>query len=96
MGYVTVGPSCPVVRVGYPCPDRPFAGQLTVLTADGSQTVGQAQADATGYFTIALPPGHYILRPEPAGLLSRAAEVPVIVQAHQFTRQDIVYDSGMR
>ncbi len=95
-GYVTIGPSCPVMQVGNPCPDRPYAGTLTILAEPSRLQVAQIQADAKGYYRVELTPGHYILRPESPGTLPHAADLPLTVLAHQVTRLDVVYDSGVR
>ena len=95
-GFVTVGPSCPVVQVGQPCPDQPYPATLTVLDEYGINRISRVVADSKGYFRVALAPGKYVLNPESPGILPRAAPVPVIVQANHFTRQDIAYDSGIR
>lgn len=95
-GYMTIGPSCPVVQVGNPCPDKPYEGRVSILTADARRKVAEAEADATGFYRIMLPPGSYILHPESSGVFPQAADIPVAVLAHEITRQDISYDSGIR
>ena len=95
-GYVTLGPSCPVMQADNPCPDKPYPALLTILNAAGRSRIGQVQADATGYYRLALAPGQYILHPESPSVMPRGAEITFVVQPHQFTRQDVVYDSGIR
>jgi hypothetical protein len=95
-GQAMLGPSCPVVQVDNPCPDEPYAGTLTILAEGSSQVVAQIQADAQGFYRIALAPGHYLLRRESPGIRPFAADVPFLVQAHQFTRLDVVFDTGIR
>jgi hypothetical protein len=64
-GQVLIGPMCPVVQAGTPCPDQPFQATLTFLDQNGN-TVSRTQSDAQGKFRVSLPPGTYTLRPEPA------------------------------
>jgi hypothetical protein len=96
-GTVTVGPMCPVVQVGTPCPDQPYAAMLVALDAGGTE-VARAQADAQGKFRLPLMPGTYTLRPLPpeGKPLPYAAEQIVTVVARQFTLVTIQYDSGIR
>jgi hypothetical protein len=95
-GRVTIGPMCPVVQVGNPCPDRPYQATLTVLSSSSRAKVIQIQTDANGIFHEALEPGDYILQPESPGIMPHAAETPFVVMPHQFTQVDVTYDSGIR
>ncbi|MBI2758521.1 MAG: hypothetical protein HYX49_07560 [Chloroflexi bacterium] len=95
-GNVTIGPLCPVVQVNNPCPDKPYQATLTILTTTTRRKVIQFKTDANGYFRVALAPGEYILRPESPNVMPRAAEILFTVTDHQFTRVDVVYDSGIR
>jgi hypothetical protein len=95
-GRVTIGPTCPVVQISDPCPDRPYQATLTVLTAAGHFTVTQFRTDADGYFRVGLAPGAYILHPESPGVMPHAVDIPFNVAAQAYTRLDVVYDSGIR
>jgi hypothetical protein len=95
-GRVTIGPTCPVVQVGNPCPDRPYQATLTVLSSSSRAKVIQIQTDTNGVFHGALPPGEYILHPESPGVMPHAAEIPFVVTPHQYTHVDVTYDSGIR
>ena len=95
-GRVTIGPTCPVEQVNNPCPPKAYQATLTVLTSDGQHKVIQFQTDVNGNFQVALAPGQYILHPESPNVMPHAADIPFIVNAHQFTRVDVVYDSGIR
>jgi len=95
-GYVTAGPACPVVQENVPCPDQPYAGSLTILAGHGRAKVTEVTSDASGYFRVPLAPGTYIIHPESPGVLPRGSEVVALVLPNQFTRQDIVYDTGIR
>ena len=95
-GYVTAGPSCPVSRPGVPCPDLPYAATLSILAAGDRRLIASAASDASGFYKVLLPAGIYIIRPDSPGILPRASEVSVEVRPHEFTRQDISYDTGIR
>ena len=95
-GHITAGPACPVMQVDVPCPDQPYAGTLTILTVYGRIKIGEVAADASGYYRASLAPGTYILHPESPGILPSSPELTVTILPHTFTRQDIVYDTGIR
>jgi hypothetical protein len=84
------------VQINNPCPDKPYQATLTVLTADFQREVLHFQTDADGNFHVTLAPGQYILHPESPSVMPRASDIPFAVVAHQFTRVDVVYDSGIR
>ena len=96
-GKVTVGPMCPVVRVGEACPDQPLQAKLTVENLDGKKIV-QFQTDAQGNFKIPLLPGKYILHPEspPGKPFPFASDQPFTVLSGRFTQLNVQYDSGIR
>lgn len=95
-GRVTAGPSCPVSRPDAPCPDRAYAGTLSILADADRRKITSVTADDLGNYEVLLPPGRYIIRPESPGVLPRGAEVSVLVLPHQFTQQDVQYDTGIR
>ncbi|MBI3241064.1 MAG: carboxypeptidase regulatory-like domain-containing protein [Chloroflexi bacterium] len=94
-GQVLIGPMCPVVQVGTPCPDQPYQATITVLDANGNQ-VAQFRSDAQGQFHVSLVLGTYTLRPESPDHFTRAGEQTVTVSAGQFTQVMIIYDNGIR
>ncbi|MBI4769818.1 MAG: carboxypeptidase regulatory-like domain-containing protein [Chloroflexi bacterium] len=94
-GQILIGPACPVVQIGSPCPDQPFQATVNVLSTAGAQVL-QFQSDARGRFRVALPPGSYVLRPESPGGPTRAPEQTVTVQPGAFAQVTITYDSGIR
>jgi hypothetical protein len=96
-GQVTIGPMCPVVRIGKPCPDQPYQATLDVLTASGDP-VTRITTDAECNFRVSLVPGGYILRPESPGKrpLPTAQEQQFTVVAGQFTELLVTFDSGIR
>jgi hypothetical protein len=94
-GQVLIGPMCPVVQAGQPCPDQPYQATLTVNSRDGTRLT-QVQADSQGHFRIQLKPGDYVLHPESRNTLPFAAEQALHVEAGRFTRLTVSYDSGIR
>ena len=94
-GWVKIGPMCPVVRVDQPCPDQPYAATLTVLNQAGKK-VSQIQADVNGFYQLVLPPGDYIIHPESPSVMPHAQDQTFTVITGQFTKLDVVYDSGIR
>jgi hypothetical protein len=93
-GSVTIGPMCPVVQIGKPCPNKPYQAVLSIRSSTG--WVLKLQTDSQGSFHEALGPGEYVLHPESAGVMPHAADIPFTVRSHQFTRLDVIYDSGIR
>jgi hypothetical protein len=95
-GSVTIGPTCPVVQLNNPCTDKPYQATLTVLDASGKKVLVTFQTDANGAFHIPLAPGIYLLRPKTSGRYPSAHDQPFTVQAGEFTRLTVTYDSGIR
>ena len=98
-GIVLIGPMCPVVQEGVPCPDRPFEATIRVHrgSADG-KVVAAARSGADGRFRVNLAPGRYVLEPlaPRPGSPPYASPVAVEVRPHAFTRVTIGFDSGIR
>jgi hypothetical protein len=94
-GLVTIGPMCPVVQIGQPCPDQPYQAALTVFNLAGKKIV-QVQSDANGLYKLVLPPGDYSMHPEAPNGIPHAQDQLFSVLAGQLTKLDIVYDSGIR
>jgi hypothetical protein len=95
-GQVTIGPTCPVMQINDPCPDRPYQATLTILSGFSHLRVIQFQTDANGYFRVALSPGEYILHPESPNSMPHAGDQNFTVQGHEFAQVSISYDSGIR
>ena len=97
-GRTVVGPECPVVKAGSPCPDRPLAARVAVTRAGSAVPVATAVTDPRGYFRIPLQPGSYTVHP---GTLTRALypsarPLAVTVTAGRFTVLTVTFDSGIR
>jgi hypothetical protein len=96
-GVMTIGPTCPVQRIDQPCPDRPFAGEVSVRDGSDSE-VADVHADATGHFRVDLAPGTYQLvpvSPHP-GVPPFGKPQSVAVVAGAYTHVTLQYDSGIR
>jgi hypothetical protein len=94
-GQVFIGPTCPVVHVGDPCPDKPYEATITVLNNTGRK-VAKFQTDADGKFRVLLAPGDYILHPESPAVMPVASDQDFTVLPGRFTQLAITYDSGIR
>lgn len=93
-GQVLIGPMCPVVREGTPCPDQPFQATVAVVDEAGV-TLTAFRSGEDGRFRVALPPGRYTLVPQPDGI-RHAPEVRVEVPPGEFVEVTVTYDSGIR
>ena len=94
---MVIGPTCPVQRIDSPCPDRPYAGEVSVRTEAGNQ-VADVHADAAGHFRVALVSGTYQLvpiSPHP-GVPPFGRPQTVTVVSGQYAQVTIEYDSGIR
>jgi hypothetical protein len=96
-GIVLAGPTCPVERVGSPCPDRPMAGVEIAALLDG-RVAGTAVSDSDGAFALHLPPGTYALKsvvePEGPGLYSQPTSV--VVKQGETVAATVLLDTGIR
>jgi hypothetical protein len=93
-GHVMSGPSCPVVRPGQVCADRPLADVAVEFATDGSR-VYTARTDAGGAYQVSLPEAVYrarVLVPRP--VVKGPAEVAV--RAGASITADYTVDSGIR
>jgi len=97
-GQVLVGPMCPVMIQGQPCPDQPTQATVQVFDASGNK-VTEFQTDDQGRFTVNLAPGQYTLRPQRGdgqGMGNFGKDEPVTVVQGQFATVTLSIDSGIR
>ncbi|HET6794929.1 MAG TPA: carboxypeptidase regulatory-like domain-containing protein [Acidimicrobiales bacterium] len=93
-GLVTAGPTCPVVRPGLDCADRPLGG--AEVDAVGKDGVHRVNTDATGHYRFELLTGQWTLRAV-GGIGGRGGrEVSVFLQPGQQTHIDLQVDTGLR
>ena len=96
-GVVLLGPNCPVVQEGVPCPDTPYATDLVVTRPDGTNVIREFSSDANGEFEVGLPIGTYAIRsPNPGVLPYCTTNEPVTVEAGAMTEVKVLCDTGIR
>ena len=99
-GFVTAGPTCPVVTdpPDPSCVDRPVQGAVLVVTTLAGVEVDRTTSDAEGRFALSLAPGVYRLEPQPvAGLMGTAAPVEFTVEPGAPALDLVIgYDTGIR
>jgi hypothetical protein len=96
-GRVTIGPQCPVMQAGSPCPDAPYEATVRVLR-DGS-VIATGRSTPDGSFHIAVAPGRYEVDAVPLegnGIASAHPQASAVVTADGYTRVDLSVDSGIR
>jgi hypothetical protein len=96
-GQVLLGPTCPVVQEGSPCPDEPVEDVVVRAQSDG-ETVAEATSGSDGRFELELPPGRYTLEaivgPDGPGMFAKP--IDVTVSAGAFVEVVVPVDSGIR
>jgi hypothetical protein len=96
-GVVTVGPTCPVERVGEPPCVAPLVATLAITSADDGSVVTRVTSADDGTFTVDVPPGDYVIVPEPAGdPYPFGQPVEVTVEPGTYAEVEVAYDSGIR
>ena len=97
-GQALIGPVCPVVRAGTPCPDQPFQATIVVWNTERSQKVRTFDTDEGGRFRVALAPGEYYIEPQSPNPGAPPTPIPqtVTVPPDRFVQITIEYDSGIR
>jgi hypothetical protein len=98
VGVVLLGPQCPVVQEGSPCPDEPIAADVVVTDTASGREVASARSGEDGRFRISVPPGQYVVQAstESTGGPPTAKPVNVTVEPHQFTEVTVPVDTGIR
>jgi hypothetical protein len=99
-GAAVVGPISPVSTVGT-TNAVPLAGAVIVIEpAGGGPVLARVTTAANGSFKVALPPGQYLVLPQPprpGALFPHAVTNPIVtVQAGTYTSVLVSYDSGIR
>ena len=98
-GTATIGPTCPVVREGEDCEDRPVQTTLLITESDGD-LVARVETVADGSFAHDLAPGSYVITADPdadpPGGLRHGVSVPFDVRAGSYTEVQVSFDSGIR
>ncbi len=94
-GQVLIGPQCPAMQVGEPCPDLPYQATLTINKPNGKR-VTEITTDENGRFRTSLAAGEYILHPESINLIPYAQDQTFVVVEGVFTLLTVNYDNGVR
>ena len=94
VGTVYAAPTCPVERIGSPCPPRPVVG-ATVVAYRGSQPAGTTRTSTSGRFQLWLPLGSYTIRATNIGGYPSSATKDVYLTAAG-AGVDLTVDSGIR
>ena len=97
-GQVLIGPICPVLREGTPCPHQPYQATIAVWNAERTQKVRTFTTDEDGRFRLPLAPGQYYIDPQPPnpGVPPTPIPLTVTVPTERFVQITIEYDSGIR
>jgi hypothetical protein len=98
-GTASAGPVCPVERnpPDPSCAPRPVAGATIVIRDGSGSQVAVAITGQDGTWFVAVPPGDYVVDPQPVqGLLGTAARQPARVEAGAITTVPLDYDTGIR
>ena len=96
-GIVLLGPHCPVVQEGVPCPDTPFQTDLVVTTPDGARVIKKFSSDVNGMFVLLLPVGEYAIT-SPAGTTlpyCNSQETDIVYEG-ELTEIIVYCDTGIR
>jgi hypothetical protein len=98
-GEVTARPTRPVERADSPSPVLYVAHRRVAIETPSGATVATTTTDANGRFSVAIPPGSYVVRvaivPGTVGIRQNSpGDVTVI--ANQTNTVDIELDTGLR
>jgi hypothetical protein len=94
-GVVLLGPQCPVVQEGSPCPDKPFEGTVAVTTVSG-RLVGTTRSRADGEFEIQVDPGTYLVSAIDLQGINFSKPVTVEVRTGRMSQATVLVDTGIR
>jgi hypothetical protein len=93
-GHVTAGPTCPVERVGIPCPPRPVIARISATT--GTRVVATTRSTADGSYRLDVAGGTYVITATPATAFPRCDSRQTRVDAARVVTVDITCDTGIR
>ena len=97
-GQALIGPMCPVVQEGTPCPDEPYQATIVIWNAERTKEIVTIETKADGRFRVPLPPGGYYIDPRPPDSGGPPTPIPqtVTVPPDRFVPVTVEYDSGIR
>ena len=93
-GKVTAGPTCPVERVGHPCPPTPVVADVQARA--GARVVASTRSAADGSYRLEVPAGAYTVVAVTGSMFPRCNPVSVVVSVGHTTHTDITCDTGIR
>ena len=94
-GTVLLGPTCPVETIEHPCPDKPIVADVVVSSTDGKKVAGVRSGD-DGRFSVAVPPGDYVITVLDLDGMQFAKPLSVTVRDGRFVEVTVSVDSGIR
>ncbi len=94
-GRVTAGPTCPVERVGVPCPERPVVGEIEARRGNG-RPVTRTRLGADGRYVLRVAAGRYELVVVTSSPFPRCPPTDVVVERGASLSTDIMCDTGIR
>jgi hypothetical protein len=99
-GDVTVGPICPVERVGIPCvvPSEAYTSREVIIFAkDGKTEIARKHFDSTGHYEFDLKAGSYVVNIPKQGIGGgKGLPGKVVVVAGKITIFNFSIDTGIR
>ncbi len=98
-GDVVAGPTCPVEQVENPCPPKAVTDRQVNIDTTSGATTASTTTDANGRFSIAVPPGSYVVHVKivqgQVGM-RQITSGDVTVTANQTSTMHIELDTGIR
>jgi hypothetical protein len=98
-GAAMMGPTCPVERDPPEpgCEDRPFVGELEVVTSHGGKARLTFQTASDGTFRVRVSPGTYEIRsPSGTAMPPTCGSPPFNVAEDAYTPVAVSCDTGIR
>lgn len=92
---MTAGPTCPVERVGSPCPPNPVGAEVDAHDPTG-RLVATTRSGGDGGYRLRLAAGTYTLTVVVAGTFPRCPAVTVTVSPGTVSTAAISCDTGIR
>jgi hypothetical protein len=93
-GTVSAGPTCPVERVGKPCPPRPVVATIQASARD--RVVASTPSAADGSYRLELPTGAYTISAVTSTPFPRCSPREVNIIAAKTIEVDLSCDTGIR